>query len=75
MTFEDAVTLVFGGLTARGFLQAGRRRPGAAVLVNGASGAVGTAAVQLAEHAGAHVTGVCSAANRAAGRPPSAPTG
>jgi NADPH:quinone reductase-like Zn-dependent oxidoreductase len=64
MTFDDAVTLVFGGLTARGFLTQADLAPGAAVLVNGASGAVGTAAVQLAVHAGAHVTGVCSAANR-----------
>jgi NADPH:quinone reductase-like Zn-dependent oxidoreductase len=64
MTFEDAVTLVFGGLTARGFLEQAHLAPGTTVLVNGASGAVGTAAVQLAGHAGAHVTGVCSAANR-----------
>jgi NADPH:quinone reductase-like Zn-dependent oxidoreductase len=64
MTFEDAVTLVFGGLTARGFLQQADVAPGARVLVNGAAGAVGTAAVQLAKHAGAQVTGVCSAANR-----------
>jgi NADPH:quinone reductase-like Zn-dependent oxidoreductase len=64
MTFEDAVTLVFGGLTARGFLEQADPAPGATVLVNGASGAVGTAAVQLAKHAGAHVTGVCSGANR-----------
>lgn len=65
MTFEDAVTLVFGGLTARGFLNQIDLGPGATVLVNGASGAVGTAAVQLAKHAGAHVSGVCSGANRA----------
>jgi NADPH:quinone reductase-like Zn-dependent oxidoreductase len=64
MTFEDAVTLVFGGLTARGFLKQADLAPGATVLVNGASGAVGTAAVQLAKHAGAQVTGVCSGANR-----------
>jgi NADPH:quinone reductase-like Zn-dependent oxidoreductase len=64
MSFEDAVTLVFGGLTARGFLKQASLTPGAAVLVNGASGAVGTAAVQLAAHAGARVTGVCSGANR-----------
>ena len=64
MPFEDAVTLVFGGLTARGFVKQASLAPGAAVLVNGASGAVGTAAVQLAKHAGAYVTGVCSAANR-----------
>jgi NADPH:quinone reductase-like Zn-dependent oxidoreductase len=64
MTFEDAVTLVFGGLTARGFLKQADLAPGATVLVNGASGAVGSAAVQLAKHAGAHVTGVCSGGNR-----------
>ena len=64
MTFEDAVTLVFGGITARGFLNQVALGPGVTVLVNGASGAVGTAAVQLAKHAGAHVTGVCSSANR-----------
>jgi NADPH:quinone reductase-like Zn-dependent oxidoreductase len=64
MPFAEAVTLVFGGLTARGFLQQVGISPGARILVNGASGAVGTAAVQLAHHAGAHVTGVCSSANR-----------
>ena len=64
MSFEDAVTFVFGGLTARGFLKQADLASGAAVLVNGASGAVGTAAVQLAAHAGAHVTGVCSGPNR-----------
>jgi NADPH:quinone reductase-like Zn-dependent oxidoreductase len=64
LSFEDAVSLVFGGLTARGFLEQASLGPGAAVLVNGASGAVGTAAVQLAAHAGASVTGVCSGANR-----------
>ena len=61
--FEDAVTLVFGGLTARGYLRQVDLRPGARVLVNGASGAVGTAAVQLAHDAGAHVTAVCRSAN------------
>jgi NADPH:quinone reductase-like Zn-dependent oxidoreductase len=60
MSFEDAVTLVFGGITARSFLRQADLAPDATVLVNGASGAVGTAVVQLAEHAGAHVTGVCS---------------
>jgi NADPH:quinone reductase-like Zn-dependent oxidoreductase len=64
MPFEDAVTLVFGGLTAHGFLRQAAMAPGASVLVNGASGAVGTAAVQLAAHASAHVTGVCSGRNR-----------
>lgn len=63
MTFEEAVTLVFGGITARGFLTRTSIKRGDTVLVNGASGAVGTAAVQLATHEGAHVTGVCSSAN------------
>jgi NADPH:quinone reductase-like Zn-dependent oxidoreductase len=65
MSFEEAVTLVFGGLTARSFLGRVPLLPGARVLVNGASGAVGTAAIQLAAHAGPHVTAVCSDGNRA----------
>ncbi|WP_460947546.1 NAD(P)-dependent alcohol dehydrogenase [Okibacterium endophyticum] len=61
---EDAVALVDGVLTALPFLRdhAGVR-PGQSVLVNGASGCVGIAAVQLAKHLGAHVTAVCSGAN------------
>ena len=63
MTFEEAATLPFGGLTAWSFLDRVTLLPGTTVLVNGASGAVGTAMVQLAAHAGAHVTGICSGAN------------
>ncbi|MCG2624458.1 NAD(P)-dependent alcohol dehydrogenase [Arthrobacter sp. I2-34] len=63
LSFEEAVTLVFGGITARAFLDRAAVQPGSTVLVNGAAGAVGTAAVQLAKHLGAHVTGVCSNAN------------
>ena len=63
MSFEDAVTLVFGGLTALDFLRRVKINSGDMVLVNGASGAVGTAAVQIAKHFGAVVTGVCSGGN------------
>lgn len=65
MTFEDAVSLVFGGITARAYLRQVPLGHGTTVLVNGASGAVGTAVVQLAKAAGAQVTGVCSASNQA----------
>lgn len=64
MTFEQAVTLPFGGITARGFLNQVAVGPGDTVLVNGASGAVGTAMVQLAKELGAQVTGVTSGPNR-----------
>lgn len=63
MSFTDAVSLVFGGITARGYLNQISIRRGTTVLVNGASGAVGTAMVQLAKSAGAHVTGVTSKRN------------
>jgi len=63
LTFEEAVALVFGGITARAFLDRAEVGHGASVLVIGASGAVGSAAVQLAAHAGAHVTAVTSGGN------------
>lgn len=63
-TFEQAAPLTFGGLTALYFLRdRARLLPGERVLINGSSGAVGSAAVQIAKHFGARVTGVCSAAN------------
>jgi NADPH:quinone reductase-like Zn-dependent oxidoreductase len=64
VTHEDAAGLLFGGTAALYFLRdRGSVGPGTSVLVNGASGAVGTNAVQLASHLGASVTGVSSAAN------------
>ncbi|GAA2811011.1 NAD(P)-dependent alcohol dehydrogenase [Kitasatospora paracochleata] len=61
LTFEEAATVPISGLTA---LQAvrdkGRIRPGQQVLITGAAGGVGTFAVQLAHHLGAHVTAVAS---------------
>ena len=64
LTFEQSAAVIFGGLTSLFYLRdLARIQPGERVLVNGASGAVGTAAVQLARHFGATVTGVCSAAN------------
>jgi NADPH:quinone reductase-like Zn-dependent oxidoreductase len=63
-SFERAAAIAFGGATALYYLRdLGNVAPGERVLVNSASGSVGSAAVQLARHFGARVTGVCSAAN------------
>jgi len=65
LTYDEAAALSFGGTTALSFLQRAALKRGDKLLVNGASGAVGTAVVQLARHFGAEVTGVCSTANLA----------
>jgi NADPH:quinone reductase-like Zn-dependent oxidoreductase len=64
LSFEQAASLSFGGTTALSFLRhKGHIQRGDRILVVGASGSVGTAAVQLAKHFGATVIGVCSTAN------------
>jgi NADPH:quinone reductase-like Zn-dependent oxidoreductase len=63
LSYEEAAGAASGAITALLFLQAGSIQPGQTVLVYGASGSVGTYAVQLARHFGATVTGVCSTGN------------
>lgn len=64
LTLVQAAVVPVSGVTAlRGLRDAGKVRPGQHVLINGASGGVGTFAVQIAKALGAEVTGVCSTRN------------
>jgi NADPH:quinone reductase-like Zn-dependent oxidoreductase len=64
ITFEEAAAIPFGATTAYDFLvNKAKLQLGDTVLINGASGSVGSACVQIAKHLGAHVTAVCSGRN------------
>jgi NADPH:quinone reductase-like Zn-dependent oxidoreductase len=63
VAYERAAPIAFGGVSALHYLRAADLQAGQKILVYGASGSVGSAAVQIAKDLGAHVTGVCSGGN------------
>jgi len=63
LTFEEAASICDGAMQALATLRVGEVRQGSRIVVYGASGSLGTAAVQIAKHLGAHVTGVTSTKN------------
>lgn len=63
VSHEEAVAMVYGGVLAMHFMRDANLKKGQKVLIYGASGAIGTIAVQLAKYFGAEVTGVCSTSN------------
>jgi NADPH:quinone reductase-like Zn-dependent oxidoreductase len=63
LSYEEAIAIPFGGVTALFFLKKANIQNGNKVMIYGASGAVGSLAVQIAKYYGAVVTGICSTTN------------